>query len=112
SPTPLTSPPYHTKHATLSGADHVRDAMPADSILDVQPQLALEPPTHQQVAEALRIANEAGLAVIPRGGGTKLAWGNRPSRADIVLSTARLNRVLEHAWADLTVTVEAGCSIQ
>jgi glycolate oxidase FAD binding subunit len=49
--------------------------------------------------------------VIPRGGGTKLGWGNPPARADIVLSLARLNRILEHAWADLTVTVEAGCSV-
>ena len=24
---------------------------------------------------------------------------------------ARLNRVIEHAWADLTVSVEAGCTI-
>jgi len=30
----------------------------------------------------------------------------------VVLSTARLNRIVEHAWADLTVTVEAGCTIQ
>jgi len=112
SASPALSPAFRDKLADLLGADHVRAAMPADAILDVQPQLALEPSTQQQVAEALRIANEAGLAVIPRGGGTKLAWGNRPSRADIVLSTARLNRVLEHAWADLTVTVEAGCSIQ
>jgi len=50
--------------------------------------------------------------VIPRGGGTKLGWGNPPSRADIILSTARLNSVIEHAWADLTVTVEAGCTVQ
>src|SRR5450755_3938923 len=28
-----------------------------------------------------------------------------------MLSTARLNRVIEHAGADLTVTVEAGCTI-
>jgi glycolate oxidase FAD binding subunit len=28
------------------------------------------------------------------------------------LSTARLNETTEHAWADLTVTVEAGCTIQ
>ena len=28
-----------------------------------------------------------------------------------MLSTAQLNRVIEHAWADLTVTVEAGCTI-
>jgi glycolate oxidase FAD binding subunit len=30
---------------------------------------------------------------------------------DLVLSLARLNRVLEHAWADMTVTVQAGCSV-
>jgi glycolate oxidase FAD binding subunit len=28
-----------------------------------------------------------------------------------MVSTARLNRILEHTWADLTVTVEAGCTI-
>jgi glycolate oxidase FAD binding subunit len=33
-------------------------------------------------------------------------------RADLILSTARLNRVIEYAWADLTVSVEAGCTIQ
>jgi glycolate oxidase FAD binding subunit len=30
----------------------------------------------------------------------------------LILSTARLNRIVEHAWADLTVTVEAGCTLQ
>jgi glycolate oxidase FAD binding subunit len=60
----------------------------------------------------LRLSNEAGLAVIPRGGGTKLGWGNRPARADLILSTARLTGIIEHAWADLTVSVEAGCTIQ
>lgn len=71
----------------------------------------VEPESEQAVSEALRCADRDGLAVIPRGGGTKLDWGNPPSRADLILSTARLNRVIEHAWADLTVTVEAGCTI-
>ncbi|MGH9677941.1 MAG: FAD-binding oxidoreductase, partial [Candidatus Acidiferrum sp.] len=35
-----------------------------------------------------------------------------PASADVILSTARLNRIIEHVWADLTVTVEAGCTIQ
>jgi glycolate oxidase FAD binding subunit len=52
------------------------------------------------------------LAVVPRGGGTKICWGNPPSRADVVFSTARLNEITEHAWADLTVSVGAGCTIQ
>ncbi len=94
------------------GADQIRSATPADAISGVQPRLVLEPATEQQLAATLRLANEAGLAVIPRGGGTKLGWGNPPSRADLILSTARLNGILEHAWADLTVTVEAGCTIQ
>jgi glycolate oxidase FAD binding subunit len=94
------------------GADHIRSASPADAISGLQPRLILEPATEQQLAAALRLANESNLAVIPRGGATKLAWGNPPSRADLILSTARLNRILEHAWADLTVTVEAGCTIQ
>lgn len=96
----------------ILGADHFRAATPADAVCGIQPQLILEPTTEQQLTDALRLASKAGLAVIPRGSGTKFGWGNPPSRADIILSTARLNRVIEHAWADLTVTVEAGCTIQ
>ena len=106
------SPAFREKLTTLLGPNHVRPAAPADSILGVPPQLLLEPADEQQLAAALRLANEAGLSVIPRGGGTKLAWGNPPSRADIALSTARLSQIIEHAWADLTVSVEAGCTIE
>ena len=86
-------------------------ASAADAVAGVLPQLVAEPGTEQELASVLKLADEAGLVVIPRGGGTKLAWGNSPARADLILSTARLNRILEHAWADLTVTVEAGCTI-
>jgi glycolate oxidase FAD binding subunit len=71
----------------------------------------VQPHTEREIAEVLRCANRDGLAVIPRGNGTKSDWGNPPSRADVILSTASMNRVVEHAWADLTVTVEAGCTI-
>jgi glycolate oxidase FAD binding subunit len=77
----------------------------------VRPAWIAEPADEQEVAGILRSAEGQGLSVIPRGGGTKINWGNRPARADVVLSTRRLNRVLDHAWADLTVTVEAGCTI-
>jgi glycolate oxidase FAD binding subunit len=63
------------------------------------------------LAKALAEANAAQRLVAPRGGGTKSDWGNPGARADIVLSTASLNRVIEHAWADMTVTVEAGCTV-
>ncbi len=90
---------------------YVRQASLADSVAGIPPQLVVEPGTEQELARVLKFADEAGLAVIPRGGGTKLEWGNPPARADLILSATRLNRILEHAWADLTVTVEAGCTI-
>jgi glycolate oxidase FAD binding subunit len=96
----------------IAGAEHLRVAGPDDDVAGVQPQMILEPGSETELAAALRCADGAGLSVLPRGGGTKTGWGNRPVRADLVLSTARLNRVIEHAWADLTVSVEAGCTIQ
>jgi glycolate oxidase FAD binding subunit len=92
--------------------DSLHAATAADAVCGVQPRLVLEPVNEQQLAAVLRLANDAGLAVIPSGSGTKLSWGNPPARADIILSTARLDKIIEHAWADLTVSVEAGCTIQ
>jgi glycolate oxidase FAD binding subunit len=96
----------------IAGAEHLRVAGTADGVAGVQPQMVFEPSTETELAAGLRCADAAGLSVLPRGGGTKAGWGNRPLRADLILSTARLNRVIEHAWADLTVSVEAGCTIQ
>jgi glycolate oxidase FAD binding subunit len=58
-------------------------------------------------ASALREAAEAGGAVRIVGGGTKLAWGG-PVEADRELSTAGLDRIVEHNAGDLTAVLEAG----
>src|SRR6267142_3606367 len=97
---------------SLLGSEYVRAAGAEDAVGGLQPKLVVEPGTERELAEILRLSNEGGVAVIPRGGGTKLSWGNPPVRADLILSTARLTKIIEHAWADLTVTVEAGCTIQ
>jgi glycolate oxidase FAD binding subunit len=100
------------KFIALVGNEYVRAATAADAVAGAQPTLVIEPGTERELSEALRLSNEAGLAVIPRGGGTKLGWGNPPALADLILSTARMCEIIEHAWADLTVSVEAGCTIQ
>jgi glycolate oxidase FAD binding subunit len=114
--TPSQSPALHSslRYRLISflGPDHVHAASDADSVAGVQPKLVIVPGSESELAEALRLVSEAGLAVIPRGGGTKLGWGNPPSRADVILSMARLNEITEHAWADLTVSVGAGCTIE
>jgi len=100
------------KFIALAGNEYVRAATLGDAVAGVQPKLVIEPGTESELAEILRLCNDAGLAVIPRGGGTKLGWGNPSARADVILSTARLTEIIEHAWADLTVSVEAGCTAQ
>jgi glycolate oxidase FAD binding subunit len=111
---------------TIVGAENVRAVeaipgnpdfgpsppIPTSTATGARPRLTVEPANEQGLAKILKLANDADLAVIPRGGGTKRGWGNPPKRADIILSTARLNAVLEYAWSDLTVTVQAGCTIK
>jgi len=100
------------KLISFLGPEHVQAASAPDVVAGVQPKLVVVPGSESELAQALRLVSEAGLAVVPRGGGTKICWGNPPARADVVLSTARLNEITEHAWADLTVSVGAGCTIQ
>jgi glycolate dehydrogenase FAD-binding subunit len=96
----------------IVGTQHLRAAVEGDAVAGVQPSIIVEPATEQELASVLRLANDAGLGVIPRGGGTKLGWGNPPARAYLVLSTSRLDKIIEHAWADLTFSVEASCTIE
>ena len=88
-----------------------RAGTPTDAVAGMVPTLVFEPADEQETASILKNANQDGLSVIPTGGGTKLDWGNPPHKADVLLSMRRQNRIIEHAWADLTVTVEAGCTI-
>ncbi|OLD61903.1 MAG: hypothetical protein AUI53_03730 [Acidobacteria bacterium 13_1_40CM_2_60_7] len=95
----------------IVGDGNIRPAMTADEVDGVAPVAVVEPGAAEDLAMVLACANRTGLTVIPRGGGTKLDWGNPPRHADLVLSTARLGRVLEHAWGDMTATVQAGCTV-
>ena len=63
----------------------------------------------EQIAEILRFANGNGIAVTPSGRGTKQSWGNAVE-AGIRLDLGRMNKLREHAWQDMTCTVEAGCT--
>ena len=94
------------------GAEHISPATPQDAVDGILPQMVVEPASQQEVAAVLKVAASAGLRVMPRGGGTKMEWGNPPRAGELVFSMRRMNRVLEHAFGDMTATVEAGCSFQ
>lgn len=97
--------------AALVGPEHIQPATPDDAIDGVQPQVVVTPGSAEELAQVLRCANAASLRVAPRGGGTKLLWGNPPGALDLLLSLRRLDQVLEHAWGDMTATVQAGCVV-
>lgn len=78
----------------------------------VTPGCVATPSSVDELAEALAAANEAGVAVIPWGGGCHMALGNVPSRYDVALRTTKLDSVIEYEPADLTVTVEAGMTFE
>lgn len=49
-----------------------------------------------------------GQSLRVRGGGTKFEWGTPVADPDVVVSTAELDRILEHNEGDLTAILEAG----
>jgi len=76
-----------------------------------RPSAVVFPGTIEEIAAILRVAQAQELAVVPIGSGRRLSLGNLPDRVDIVLSTRRMNRVVEYEPADLTASIEAGCSL-
>jgi glycolate oxidase FAD binding subunit len=91
--------------------DEVRLAGPADTVAGVRPRLVAAPASTGQASAVLKVAAELGLAVIPRGTGSRLDWGRPPERADLVIDTTRLNRVIEHEAGDLVASVETGLTL-
>ena len=89
----------------------LRPGTDADAVCGIVPEIYFEPADVTELGRVLEFSSRTGLLVAPRGGGTKLDWGTAPQSIDLMISTAKLNRILEHAPGDMTVTVEAGVSI-
>ncbi|MBN2024262.1 MAG: FAD-binding oxidoreductase [Pirellulales bacterium] len=71
----------------------------------------IAPARQADVADALRQAYDEGVPVYPLGGGTHAGLGAMPTRPGRGLALGGLARVIDHAVADLTITVEAGLTI-
>jgi len=89
-----------------------RPGTAADALDGVVPVHVSEPETPEAMAETIARASRERLQTVFRGGGTKLGWGRVPRAVDLVVSTARLNRLVAHRHGDLTVTVQAGMTLR
>ncbi len=76
-----------------------------------RPAFVVRPSTTEQVAEVLRIANEARIPVTARGTGTGLSGACVPSADAIVVSFERMNRVLEIDTENHVAVVEPGVTL-
>ena len=86
----------------------VRPAEPADAVDGRLGRWVVSPGDQASVARVLAVCAELGLAVVPRGSGTKLGWGTPPTALDVVLDLTGLDRLVEHTAGDLVAVVEAG----
>lgn len=76
----------------------------------VQPKYVVYPQTQEELAGVMELAHHQRWRVLPFGHGSKLHWGGLAEDITLAVSTQRINRVIEHAIGDLTVTAEAGLS--
>ncbi len=72
------------------------------------PELVVEAKSSRQVGALLRLANIYSFPVTPRGLGTGLAGGSVPLFGGVVLSLARMNRILSIEKDNLVAVVEPG----
>ena len=87
------------------------ETLASHAVEGVVPSAVVAPGSVESLAATVRMASEQGYAVVPKGGGTKMDFGHPPTRADIVVSLERLNRIVVHEPADQTATVEAGINM-
>ena len=67
-----------------------------------------EPENVAEVIDTVREAGAKNLAIAPAGGLTSFDYGSLRARADVRLSSLKLNRVIDYPADDMTITVEAG----
>jgi glycolate oxidase FAD binding subunit len=70
------------------------------------------PETIEQLKEAVSRRASEGTAIYPQGGRTALDYGGIPGATGVAIDTTALNRVIDYPAADMTITVEAGITLE
>jgi glycolate oxidase subunit GlcD len=75
------------------------------------PPISVTPRSIQQLSEVMTLAHREGWKVMPLGAGTWVDVGNPLEGVNLIVSTGRLNQILEHEPADLIATAQAGVTL-
>jgi glycolate oxidase len=72
------------------------------------PDAVVSPRNAEEVSEILKICNQYGVPIVPRGSGTNLCAGTCPTEGGVVLLFKHMNKILEIDEENLTITVQPG----
>lgn len=76
------------------------------------PEVVLKVRSAEEISRILKVCNEDKIPVTPRGAGTGLSGGALPNMGGVVISTERMNAILEIDEKNLQVTTEPGVITQ
>ena len=76
------------------------------------PSLILLPKSQSQVSTILQRCNERRIPIVPSGGRTGLSGGATATQDEVIVSTERLNKIIEINPLDFTARCEAGVVTQ
>ena len=76
--------------------------------LHFAPEVVIKPRSAEEISAILRYCNERRIPVTPRGAGTGLSGGALPHLGGVLLSTERMNEILDIDERNLQVTTEPG----
>ncbi|WP_226672649.1 glycolate oxidase subunit GlcD [Rossellomorea aquimaris] len=104
------------KFIGIVGEENYRDT-PAEKLVysydatpnyQSMPDAVIVPRSTKEVAEIVKICNEHGIPIVPRGSGTNLCAGTCPTEGGLVLLFTHMNNILELDEENLTITVQPG----
>jgi FAD/FMN-containing dehydrogenase len=74
----------------------------------------IRPGTAAELAAVVQLCARSGTPIVPQGGNTSMVGGAVPNEdgSELILSTARLNRIRDLDRADMTLTIEAGVTLK
>ncbi|WP_034762408.1 glycolate oxidase subunit GlcD [Rossellomorea vietnamensis] len=101
---------------SIVGEDNYRDT-PAEKLVysydatpnyQSMPDAIIVPRSTGEVSAIVKICNEHGIPIVPRGSGTNLCAGTCPTEGGLVLLFTHMNKILELDEENLMITVQPG----
>lgn len=93
--------------------DDILEDYSKDELADTRryPDVVIEVESAEEVSKIVKYAYEKTIPVVPRGMGTGLVGGSVAIHGGIMISSVRMNRILEIDEINMTATVEPGVII-